>query len=92
MNRIYNWLFAIGMLFSATTIAQQNTSIYLQSGTVQPTSNLSEFIAEASPSDVFNGYYYRFLQFNSLPGIAEQNAMRQSGLVIMDYVPKNKSL
>ena len=89
MNRIYIGLLAIGLFCSVNTIAQQNTSIYLQSGTVQPASNLSEFISEASPSDVFNGYYYRFLQFNSLPGMAEQNALRQNGLVIMDYVPKN---
>ncbi|MBK7965224.1 MAG: S8 family serine peptidase [Bacteroidetes bacterium] len=89
MNRIYTWLFAAGILLSSVTIAQQNTSIYLQSGTVQPASNLSEFIAETSPSDVYNGYYYRLIQFNSLPGMSEQNAMRQSGLIIMDYVPTN---
>jgi PKD repeat protein len=89
MNRIYTWLFAVGILLSTVSVAQQNTSLYLQSGTVQPPSNLSEFIAENSPSDVFNGYYYRLIQFNSLPGMNEQNAMRQSGLIIMDYIPTN---
>lgn len=92
MNRIYTWLIAVGIFLSTVSIAQQNTSLYLQSGTVQPASNLSEFIAEASPSDVFNGYYYRVIQFNSLPGMAEQNTMRQSGLIILDYVPKNSFL
>lgn len=89
MKSIYTCLLAVGMLISAHASAQQTSAIYLQSGTVQAANNLTEFLSEGTPADVFNGYYYRFLQFNTLPGMAEQNALRQSGLVLMDYIPKN---
>ena len=89
MNRIYTWLLATGIFFSVAASAQQNNRLYLQSGTVQTETNLSAFISEGSPSDVFNGYYYRFIQFNEMPNADQQMALRNSGLVIMDYVPKN---
>ena len=51
--------------------------------------NLSEFIAKenVSSTEIFNGYYYRFVQFNNIPSQENKIAMEQSGLVILDYMP-----
>lgn len=89
MKKLYVWIFAALVLFSTAASAQPDTRIYLQSGTITTESNLEAFIASPTPADVFGGYYYRFLQFNTVPGKEQQDAMRNSGLVVMDYIPKN---
>ncbi|MBK7886699.1 MAG: hypothetical protein IPJ86_05150 [Bacteroidetes bacterium] len=89
MKKLYVWIFAALVLFSTAASAQQDTRIYLQSGTITTESNLEAFIASPTPADVFGGYYYRFLQFNTVPGKEQLDAMRNSGLVVMDYIPKN---
>lgn len=89
MKKLYVWIFAAMVLFSTAASAQQDYRIYLQSGTISSPSNVAEFIAAPAPTDVFEGYYYRFLQFNSVPVKEQRDAMRKSGLVIMDYIPKN---
>ena len=86
MKQIY---IAILVLFSSVTSAQQNYPLYLQSGVTTPESNLNTFQNAPEPTDVFNGYYCRFLQFTDLPNKEQQDAIRRSGLVLMDYVPKN---
>ncbi|MBL0096024.1 MAG: hypothetical protein IPP46_05615 [Bacteroidetes bacterium] len=85
MKKIY---IAILVLFSLVTSAQQNYTLYLQSGTTTPESNLNTFQNAPEPVDLFEGYYCRFLQFTELPNKEQQDAMRRTGLVIMDYVPK----
>ncbi|MBL7923756.1 MAG: S8 family serine peptidase [Bacteroidia bacterium] len=89
MNKFYTGLFAAVLLGFSTVFAQQDNRLYLQSGTVQTEANLESFISSAVPADVFSGYYYRFLQFNSLPTNDQKAAMAKSGLVLMDYLPKN---
>ncbi|MBL7923757.1 MAG: S8 family serine peptidase [Bacteroidia bacterium] len=76
------------LLFSASR-AQQAWPLYLQSGTVEAGANVTAFINAPVPREVFGGYYYRFLQFGDLPGKEQREEMRRSGLVLMDYVPKN---
>ena len=66
--------------------------VYFQSGTVHPEPNLSSFLASPAPAAEFNGYYYRYIQFNALPGKEQMAEIRKSGLVLMDYVPTNTYL
>ena len=78
------------MIASATTAdAQQHQPLYLQSGTVQLAPNLSEFTLSPQPSDVFDGYYFRVLQFSNLPTPAIKAAMKAEGILLLDYLPKN---
>ena len=72
-----------------TAISQVDKRIYLQSGTIQAPDNLEEFINASEPADQYNGYYYRFLRFSVLPGQAEREAMRRSGLLLLDFIPAN---
>ncbi len=89
MKHFNSWILAAVVFISTAVCAQQDYRLYLQSGTITPAANLTEFISSPAPSDVFGGYYFRFLQFNSIPGKEQQDAMRKSGLVLMDYIPGN---
>ena len=91
MNR--HQLFAslfLFLLFSCLTASSQNDSrIYLQSGVIQAPANLDDFINASEPADQYNGYYYRFLRFTALPGSSQREAMKRSGLILMDFIPSN---
>lgn len=89
MKQFNTWILA-ALLFCTTAVKSQNDyRLYLQSGTLHPEANLNAFIAEAPPTDLFGGYYYRFLQFSSMPTNEQKEAMKKSGLLLMDYVPKH---
>ena len=89
MKQLRLFLFSL-MIASATTAdAQQHQPLYLQSGTVQLAPNLSEFAQSASPQDLFDGYYFRVLQFSNLPTPAIKAAMKAEGILLLDYLPKN---
>ena len=88
MKSIYLWICS-AVLLCTTAASAQDYRLYLQSGTVQTETNLSSFVSSGTPADVYNGYYYRFLQFNSMPTREQQAAMRKSGLVLLQYAPKN---
>lgn len=65
------------------------SKLLLQSGTVVTTRNVEEFISTPEPKDVSGGYYCRFLQFMSMPTHEQKLAMKNSGLILSDYVPQN---
>lgn len=89
MKRFLNWALAAGLLWSSVSQAQQSLPLHLQSGTIQAEANLSAFLAAPAPSDVFDGYYYRFLQFGSMPLQAQREQMEKDGLRFLAYLPVN---
>lgn len=89
MKQFHTWAFAAGLLISGALQAQQSYPLHLQSGTIQTEANLSAFIAAASPQDVFDGYYFRFVQFESMPLQAQRMQMEQEGLHFLAYLPVN---
>lgn len=92
-RKIKQWLIlSLLVMSSQLSPAQQSQQIYLQSGTVTTSANLNEFITGPLPGDVVAGYYYRFLQFKTLPDKRLLEEMSASGLVIMDYIPSNTYL
>lgn len=82
-------LFLFALLSVQFLKAQQ---VHLQSGTVYPEANLASFLTGPSPVAEFDGYAYRYLQFNTLPTMEIREAIRQSGLILLDYVPTNTYL
>jgi len=76
-------------IYSSQLLAQQDHSIKLQSGAMQTSSNLEIFVQSAQPTDLFNGYYYRLIQFNSLPSAAQKESFKLGGLLLLDYIPSN---
>ncbi|MEP7263292.1 MAG: S8 family serine peptidase [Bacteroidota bacterium] len=86
MNRLLLMLAACFIFMQSDA---QNNRLLLQSGTMLPGNNVSQFIADDSPvqQEIFNGYYYRIIQFNSIPTSAEKEVMAHTGLVLMNYFP-----
>lgn len=69
--------------------AQPSNRIMLHSGAVEPEANLESFIALPlpSPSEQVDGFYYRFIQFNSIPSEIQKQKIAASGIVLSDYIP-----
>ena len=80
------------MAFALHATAQTIQPLYLQSGTVNPPANLTEFIGSPLPADRFGDWYYRVLQFEQLPTTQQKEALRQSGVLLLNYLPKNAFL
>ena len=71
--------------------AQHDYRLLLQSGVMMPEANMETFI-NASPvtsNEIFNGYYYRIIQFNDIPTQADKENISRAGLLLLNYVPKN---
>ncbi|CAN5436133.1 hypothetical protein BH11BAC2_BH11BAC2_00370 [soil metagenome] len=77
------------ILLSSSLSAQEDYRLMLLSGTMQPEPNLSAVVFSGSSTDLFNGYYYRYLQFYAVPTQAQKDNISQSGIILMDYVPHN---
>lgn len=93
MNRIYLriiLLLCIISFFAYRSGAQTNDhTLHLRTGQVIPEANLDSFINAAEPKDVFNGSYYRLIQFNSIPTEEERKALEQTGVTLLHYIPRN---
>src|SRR5262245_17716417 len=82
------------LLFACMTIhaaRAQDFRIMFQNGAQVPEANLQKFIADGSPAaaEVFSGYYYRFIQFNSIPSDEQKKIIEQSGIILLQYMPHN---
>ena len=82
-------LILVSLYFKAN--AQQDNRILLHSGAWLPAANLETFISSNQPvsSETFNGYYYRFIQFNSTPNEEQKILIKQSGIILLEYIPHN---
>ncbi len=80
----------VAVLCCITTLSAQHTlKAYFQSGVVNIAENTTDFIHSSPPKNEVNGYYYRFIQFKTLPTPAERERLKSYGLVLMDYIPNN---
>ncbi|MEO5569931.1 MAG: S8 family serine peptidase [Bacteroidia bacterium] len=79
------------LMFGFTAKAQQDYRIMLHSGANLPASNLEEFITSAQPAtdEIFDGYFYRFVQFNVVPNDGRKNVIAQDGIILLNYIPHN---
>ncbi len=70
-----------------TTNSAQNT-IFLNSRTIETFADFNaQKIAVPTDADIFNGKFYRLVQFNHLPMPDEKADMRKVGIDILDYIP-----
>jgi PKD repeat protein len=69
--------------------AQSSNRIMLQSGAVEPEANLESFIASPLPSaqEQVDGFYFRFIQFNSVPSQEQKQKISSYGIMLADYIP-----
>jgi PKD repeat protein len=82
------------LLLAACIILQtgsaQQYPLLLHSGTVQTSNNLEQFISEgiSQKEEIFNGFYYRIIQFNAIPTTAQKAEMKNAGLILLNYFPE----
>ena len=87
-----NILLIVLLSFLASNLTAQNDyRILLRSGKLSPPPNLENFISEQFPSnaEIFNGYYYRFIQFNTIPNSKQKKLIASTGIKLLDYIPRN---
>src|SRR6187431_3251110 len=89
MNYPFFRILLVLSILSVTAKAGPDYRILFQSGALTPDQNLEQFITSAEPTagEVVNGYYYRLLQFSAIPSVERKNAVAQSGIILMDYMP-----
>lgn len=64
--------------------------ILLSSGVVQTETNFnSAKTVQPVAAEIFNGAYYRYIQFNNLPSTEQKEQMKSLGVSLMLYLPSN---
>lgn len=66
-----------------------NYDVLLKSGTERFEVNLNDFIQNPNVTSIetINGYFYRFLQFKTIPNQSTLQKIEASGVILFDYVP-----
>ncbi|MEM8908876.1 MAG: S8 family serine peptidase, partial [Bacteroidota bacterium] len=82
-------LFLPFFLFTFLTLSAQQYDLLLKGGTIVPEENVRDFISHASieSSEIFDGHFYRLLQFERIPTSQEHAAIAQSGVQLLEYLP-----
>ncbi len=67
------------------------TVVKFSSGDKVLVENVQKFATnpEVGSDEIIDGYYYRYVQFNAIPTVEEQERFKSTGLQIMEYVPYN---
>ncbi|MGD1843787.1 MAG: S8 family serine peptidase [Salibacteraceae bacterium] len=65
--------------------------LLLRSGDFAFPNNIENALAQSAvdADEIFNNHYYRVLQFHVIPGEAEKAALKQQGIHLLDYLPRN---
>ncbi len=76
--------------FSALN-AQNNKSIQFKSGNYIPQTNINEIVNQVSYSadELVNGNYYRIIQFATIPSTQQKEELKNAGIELLSYLPKN---
>ncbi len=90
MKRILTLALVASTLFGCSVLQAQETDfrLMLHSGEVLPGQNLDAFISSEIPDEeLFEGYYYRYIQFYRLPDEEKKEIIRKSGIQLLYYMP-----
>lgn len=75
------------LCFSAN--AQEGAPILMNAVHFKVQKNLSEFIVDQpAKSEIFNGRYYRLIQFDNIPLQNQKNEMVSAGVRFLNYIPE----
>jgi len=76
---------------AAGQAAAEQHALLLKSGQERPPANAEAIMADPAidPAEVVDGKYYRYLQFFEIPLQSEREALEQSGIELLDYIPNN---
>lgn len=76
---------------SLSALAQSDYRLMLSGKPEFPAENTTEFIQSDIPSqeEICQGYYYRYIQFYSVPTEQQKELLEQTGIKLLDYIPRN---
>lgn len=78
------------MAIGANLFAQNSNEVSLKTGTFTPPENLDEETAwRPANAEIINGYFYRLIQFDHLPSQEIHAILKDRGIQLLDYLPKN---
>jgi len=83
---------SILVLFLSITVFGQNDAyrIHITTASFIPLEKSAQDLHPPSdPSQVFDGHYFKLIQFYNLPNSEERNALAIKGLQLVDYLPSN---
>ncbi len=55
-------------------------------------SDIKTFVADKTPSDLVNNFYYRIIEFPTTPSAKDQAVLKSPGIQILEYIPDNSYL
>lgn len=85
MKKHYTALCLSLFVIPAALFAEENKyDLMLNSGTVSPLENLQVTLKD---NEVFEGYYFRYVQFYEIPSTEQKEAMKQAGMELLMYLP-----
>jgi len=81
----------LGALVGATSLQAQDYTINFIKGAKEFKANSAELkdLSQLDKSEVFNQRFYRFIQFNAIPTVAEQAEIAATGIKLLEYIPNN---
>lgn len=70
-------------------LAQESYEIHFKNGVVTPERNIESIDLRSSidESEVINGNYYRYIQFEKAPKVADIKALERQGIELLEYIP-----
>ncbi len=80
------------ILIQLNCVAQKNTSydLLLSSGMVQLPSNFDAIKSQQlQANELFNGNYYRYIQFYDIPSTEQKKQLAEKGIDLLLYLPTN---
>jgi PKD repeat protein len=88
MNRISILIMAILGVFIGNLHAQDYTVNFLK-GAQQLEANISDFqsVRQLNQNEIFANRFYRFVQFNSIPTVAQQAQIAAADIHLLEYIP-----
>lgn len=91
MNRTLCPIWLVFLLCHTLNLFAQNDPVYLHTGTTFFPENLDAFTKTAviEQAETINGFYYKLLQFNSIPTKSTHEKIERLGIKLLDYIPSN---
>ncbi len=82
-------LLAVILLCCSSSLYAQDHTVHFLKGDKNWSANVHQFspIANIHPQEVFQNRFYRFLQFETIPTLEEQQRLAASGIRLLEYIP-----
>ncbi len=84
-----NYLLLLVSIFTVNASAQLSNELKLKNNHFTPENNLEEYISsvQLGKRDLVQDKYYKIIQFEEMPSNKERQALKDSGIELLSYIP-----